>query len=364
MKFIDEFREPELIKKILDKIHKEIKSNITIMEVCGGQTHSIIKYGILDLLPDKIHIIHGPGCPVCVTPLNAIDKAIYFARNNDYILTTFGDMLRVPGSRDDLIKTKANGGNVKIVISPLDSIKIAKDNPDKKVIFFAVGFETTAPLTAFVLTEAKRLKLKNFFVLCSHFLIPPAIELILSSTECKINSLLAAGHVTTIMGTDEYRFLSKKYNIPIIVTGFEPLDILLSIQIAIDKFQNKEYEVINAYKRVVNDSGNTKAKQLVNEVFETEDKIWRGLGLIPLSGLKIKSEFSDFDAENLLNIKIDTKEPEICISGAILSGAKKPFECEAFGTSCTPLTPIGAPMVSSEGVCNAYYKYGRKVYDK
>ncbi len=332
------------------------------MEICGGQTHTIMKYNIDELLPDKINLIHGPGCPVCVTPLEMIDKAIAIASREDVIFTSFGDMLRVPGSTLDLLGVKANGGDVRMVYSPLDAVKIAEENPNKKVVFFAVGFETTAPANAMAAIQAKQKGLKNFSILVSHVLVPPAIEALLDSENSKIKGFLAAGHVCTVMGFHEYIPLSKKYNIPIIVTGFEPIDILQGIYELIKQLENNRAEVFNAYGRVVSKEGNIPAQKLLSEVFEIVDRKWRGIGVIPKSGFKLKDIYSEFDAEKLFDVgEIEQQESQFCISGEILQGIKKPQECSAFGKECTPEHPLGAPMVSSEGACAAYFHYYKRI---
>jgi hydrogenase expression/formation protein HypD len=361
MKFIDEYRDSKLVKAYLEKIHEITTSEWTIMEICGGQTHTIIKYGIDELLPDKINIVHGPGCPVCVTPIEIIDKAIEIASMPGVIFCSFGDMLRVPGSKKDLFTVKSEGGDVRIVYSPLDAVKIAMKNPDKKVVFFAIGFETTAPANAMAVWRAKELGLKNFFVLVSHVRVPPAIITILESPWNMINGFIAAGHVCTVMGYEEYEPIAKKYKVPIVVTGFEPVDIVQGIFMLIKQLEEGRFEVENQYTRSVRREGNIPAKELIFKVFKISDMKWRGIGLIPESGFKLKDEFSEFDAEKVFGVvsEIKTEESSLCISGYVLQGVKKPSECPAFGTICTPLNPLGAPMVSSEGACAAYYNYGR-----
>ncbi|MCR4418537.1 MAG: hydrogenase formation protein HypD [Ignavibacteria bacterium] len=358
MKYLSEFRNPEAAQNLALKIKEVTKRNWTIMEVCGGQTHSILKYNIDELLPDKIRLIHGPGCPVCVTPLEMIDKAIEIASQPDVIFTSFGDMLRVPGSKLDLLSVKANGGDVRMVYSPLDAVKIAQSNPDKKVVFFAVGFETTAPANGMSVLRAKELGLKNYSILCSHVLVPPAIEALMSGFNSSINGFLAAGHVCTVMGYEEYLPLAEKYKIPIVVTGFEPIDILQGILKCVTLLEEGKNIVENQYSRVVRKEGNLAAKEVIKKVFEITDRKWRGIGLIPKSGLKLKDEFSDFDAEKIFDIKnLQVDEPEVCIAGEVLQGLKLPIECPAFGKECTPENPLGAPMVSSEGACAAYFHY-------
>ena len=358
MKYLDEFRDPKAAKKLSEEIKKITTRPWRIMEICGGQTHTILKYNIEELLPNEITLIHGPGCPVCVTPLELIDKAIEIASREDVIFTSFGDMLRVPGSKKDLLTVKAEGGNIKMVYSPLDAVKIAEQNPDKKVVFFAVGFETTAPANAMSVLEAKRRNLSNYSILCSKVLVPPAIEALLSSDENMIEGFLAAGHVCTVMGYGEYIPLAEKYNIPIVVTGFEPLDILQGIYQTVLQLEAGIAQVQNQYSRVVTKEGNLAAKKILAEVFETTDRKWRGLGTIPKSGFKLKEEYSNFDAEKIFNLEqLEVEESALCIAGQILQGTKKPPECSAFRNMCTPEHPLGAPMVSSEGACAAYFHY-------
>jgi len=358
MKYLDEFRDPKAAKKLSEEIKKITTKPWHIMEICGGQTHTILKYNIEELLPNEITLIHGPGCPVCVTPLELIDKAIEIASRPDVIFTSFGDMLRVPGSKKDLLTVKAEGGNVKMVYSPLDAVKIAEQNKDKQIVFFAVGFETTAPANAMSVLEAKRKNLSNYSILCSHVLVPPAIEALLNSNGNMIQGFLAAGHVCTVMGYEEYIPLSKKFNVPIVVTGFEPIDVLQGIYMTVDLLESNKSEVLNQYSRVVTKEGNLPAKKILAEVFETVDRKWRGLGTIPKSGFKLKEEYADFDAEKIFNLELlEVEESSLCIAGQVLQGIKKPFECSAFGNLCTPEHPLGAPMVSSEGACAAYFHY-------
>ena len=361
MKYLDEFRDLKAVNNLVGRIGSITTRNWNIMEICGGQTHTIMKYNIEELLPDSITLLHGPGCPVCVTPLEMIDKAIAIAERGDVIFTSFGDMMRVPGSENDLLSVKASGGDVRMVYSPLDAVKIAKDNPDKKVVFFAVGFETTAPANAMSVIEAKRLNLKNYSILCSHVLVPPAIDALLSDKNSKINGFLAAGHVCTVMGYEEYFPLAEKYKVPIVVTGFEPVDILQGIWSAVKQLEEKKYALENAYSRVVLKEGNKAAREILKTVFDTVDRKWRGIGTIPESGYKLKKEFKDFDAEDIFDVgNIIQQESSICISGQVLQGFKKPTECPAFGVQCNPEHPLGAPMVSSEGACAAYYSYKKQ----
>lgn len=360
MKFVDEYRDSELIKIFTENIIKNVSKPWTIMEICGGQTHSIFKYGIDQLLPPEITLIHGPGCPVCVTPIELIDYALIIANLPNIIFCSFGDMLRVPGTKRDLLMVKASGGDVRIVYSPLDSLKIAQENPDKQIVFFAVGFETTAPATAMAVYQARHQNIKNFSLLVSHVLVPPAMKMLLSSSNCAIEGFLAAGHVCTITGYKEYQSISKKYKIPVIVTGFEPLDILKGIYQCILQLEAGEFNCKNQYSRSVSIDGNVLATKLVQEIFMTVSRCWRGIGEIPESGLSLRSEYQEYDALNRFQIFVDKPIPEypqICISGDIMQGQKKPYDCPAFGSTCTPENPLGAPMVSSEGSCSAYYRY-------
>ena len=360
MKFVDEYRNIKTVESIAEEIKSVVTGPWTIMEICGGQTHSIMKYRLQDFLPKEITLVHGPGCPVCVTSLEIIDKAHFIARQDEVILTSFGDMLRVPGSETDLLKIKAEGGDVRIVYSPLDAVTIAEKNPDKKVVFFAVGFETTAPANAMSVLEAKRRSVNNFSILSSHVTVPPAMHAILSSPENKIQGFLAAGHVCTVMGYEEYIPIAEKYKTPITVTGFEPVDILKGILSCVKQLENNMYFVENEYKRFVKKEGNIHAKKAMFDVFEITDKTWRGIGEIPKSGLKVKEKYKDFDAEKLFDLKgLSKPEPEVCIAGEIMQGLKKPFECPAFGKECKPENPLGSPMVSSEGACNAYFRYNK-----
>jgi hydrogenase expression/formation protein HypD len=361
MRFIDEYRNEADAQKFIQAIQHSVSRSWTIMEICGGQTHTLIKSGIDQLLPPEVTLIHGPGCPVCVTPLELIDKAILIARRPEVIFTSFGDMLRVPGSQADLLSVKAQGGDVRIVYSPLDAVKLAQKHPERQVVFFAVGFETTAPGNAMAVWQARQLGLTNFSILCSHVLVPPAIEAILGSPGNKVQGFLAAGHVCTVMGYWEYEPLAEKYRVPIVVTGFEPLDLLQGIYMTLRSLEEGRWEVENQYTRSVTREGNVPAQRLVGQVFRVCDRQWRGIGLIPRSGYCLRSEFVPFDAEQRFNVgNVTVHESSLCIAGEILQGLKKPHECSAFGTLCTPEHPLGAPMVSSEGACAAYYQYGRK----
>lgn len=328
------------------------------MEICGGQTHTIVKYGLEELLPAELTIVHGPGCPVCVTPLETIDKAVEIAARPDVIFTSFGDMLRVPGSRDDLLSVKARGGDVRMVYSPLDAAALAEKNPDKQVVFFAVGFETTAPANAMSVRAAQRRGLLNFSILSSHVRVPPAMEAILSSSECRVQAFLAAGHVCAVMGWREYIPIAEKYKVPIVVTGFEPVDILQGIYMAVKSLEDGRHAVENQYTRAVVEQGNLPAQKLLAEMFDVSDKKWRGIGIIPQSGFQLKDEFARYDAEKVFDVQsITVSESSLCIAGDVMRGLAKPVQCPTFGRECQPEHPLGAPMVSSEGACAAYYHY-------
>lgn len=358
MKYIDEYRDPDAARKYSELIHNITTRSWNIMEVCGGQTHAIVKFGLDELLPKSIRLIHGPGCPVCVTSLELIDKSIEIASNPNVIFCSFGDMLRVPGSKKDLLQVKSEGGDVRMLYSPLDALKIAKNNPDKEVVFFAVGFETTAPANAMAVYQAKEQGIKNFSILVSHVLVPPAMEAILSSESCLVQGFLAAGHVCAVMGYNEYYPISEKYKVPVVVTGFEPLDILQGIYMCVKQLEEGRFEVENQYARAVNKEGNVNAQNIVSSVFKVGTRKWRGIGEIPDSGLILNESFIGYDASlkfGLAELVVD--EPKECISGIILQGLKKPHECDAFGKLCTPEHPLGATMVSSEGACAAYYRY-------
>ncbi len=360
MKYIDEFNDPELARKLLDEIHATVTRPWALMEVCGGQTHSIIRHGIDQLLPDLVELIHGPGCPVCVTPLEVIDKALEIASRPGVIFCSFGDMLRVPGSERDLFRVKGEGGDVRVVYSPLDALRLAREHPDREVVFFGIGFETTAPANAMAVHQARRLGVTNFSLLVSHVRVPPAIEAIMTAPSCRVQGFLAAGHVCSVMGTAEYPELAERHRVPIVVTGFEPLDILEGVRRAVHQLERGEYRVENAYPRAVRDDGNPAALRMIEEVFEVTDRSWRGIGLIPDSGWRLTKAFRDHDAEHRFDVSgIRTEESGLCRSGEVLQGLIKPTQCEAFGTVCTPRTPLGATMVSSEGACAAYYLYRR-----
>jgi hydrogenase expression/formation protein HypD len=357
MKYLTEYRNLEATKKYLELIEKTITKKWNIMEICGGQTHGLVKNGILELLPEKVQMIHGPGCPVCVTPLNLIDKAIELLQN-DVIVCSFGDMIRVPGSKKSLLEAKSQGGDLRILYSPLEAVRIARENPGKEVVFFAVGFETTAPANALSVLHAQKEGLKNYSILVSHVLVPPAMEAILDDKFCNINAFLGAGHVCAIMGYKEYYPLAKKYKIPIVITGFEPLDLVQGIYFAVKQLEDGIYKVENQYSRAVKEEGNLSALKVINQVFEVGDREWRGIGEIPNSGYVLTKEFKAFDAESKFGISnIKVPENPDCIAGQVLRGIKKPHECRQFGKICNPSNPLGAPMVSSEGACAAYYHF-------
>ncbi|MDE1920603.1 MAG: hydrogenase formation protein HypD [Candidatus Omnitrophica bacterium] len=361
MKYLDEYRDPKLAEQLSRQIHKITTRPWVIMEVCGGQTHAIVKFGIETFLPKKIELVHGPGCPVCVTPLEMIDRALAVAAQKNVIFCSFGDMLRVPGSKTDLLSVKARGSDVRIVYSPLDAVKIAVENPDKEIVFFAVGFETTAPANAMAVYQAKQQGIRNFSLLVSHVLVPPAMEAILSSKTNRVQGFLAAGHVCTVMGYTEYPPIAAKYKAPIVVTGFEPLDILQGIAMCVQQLEEGRHEVENQYARCVNQEGNRHAQELISKIFCVIPRKWRGIGEIPHSGLGLSPEFKDYDAEIKFKVgDLNTQESPHCISGLVLQGVKKPYECPAFGLKCTPEHPLGATMVSSEGACAAYYRYKRE----
>ncbi len=358
MKFVDEYRDATTAQDCAKAIASITTRPWTIMEICGGQTHAIVKFGIDELLPDSITLIHGPGCPVCVTPIALIDQAIAIASHPEVIFCSFGDMLRVPGTDKDLLSIKATGGDIRIVYSPIDCLKIAQENPNKQVVFFGVGFETTAPATAMAVYQAAQQNIPNFSMLVSHVLVPPAMEAILSAPNRKVQGFLAAGHVCTIMGYTEYEAIAPKYQVPIIVTGFEPVDILQGIYLCIKQLESGQAQVENQYSRSVRKDGNQPAQNILKEVFEVIPRQWRGIGEIAQSGLNLKQKYAQFNAENRFDLTgIQSEESPDCMSGLILQGIKKPHDCEAFGKRCTPEHPLGAPMVSSEGACAAYYRY-------
>ncbi|HEX6975753.1 MAG TPA: hydrogenase formation protein HypD [Vicinamibacterales bacterium] len=360
MKYIDEYRDGDAARQYAAALRRITTRPWTLMEVCGGQTHAIVKFGVDELLPPEVRLVHGPGCPVCVTPLELIEKAIEIASRPNVVFCSFGDMLRVPGTSRDLLSVKAAGGDVRIVYSPLDAVALAREMPDREVVFFAVGFETTAPANAMAVFQAARDGVDNFSILVSHVLVPPAMEAILSSSSNTVQGFLAAGHVCTIMGYTEYEPLAVKYHVPIVVTGFEPLDLLQGVYMCVKQLEEGRAEVENQYARAVRRDGNVQAQETVREVFEIVPRKWRGIGEIPRSGLGLRRRYRSFDAEARFGVADRIiQEPPECISGVILQGLKKPHECGAFGTVCTPEHPLGATMVSSEGACAAYYRYRR-----
>lgn len=360
MKYVDEYRDADGARQYADALGKLVTRPWTIMEICGGQTHAIVKFGVDALLPPEITLVHGPGCPVCVTPVELIDKAVEIAGRPEVIFCSYGDMLRVPGSRKDLFSVKAAGGDVRIVYSPLDALALAKAHPDRQVVFFAVGFETTAPAHALAVAQAKLQGVENFSLLVSHVLVPPAVEALLAAPGNRVQGFLAAGHVCTVMGTAEYEPLAAKYRVPIVVTGFEPLDLLQGITMVVRQLEEGRVAVENQYARAVRREGNLPARQLLRDVFQVVPRKWRGIGEIPASGLGLRAVYASFDAEQRFGVAAYTAEEATeCISGLILRGEQKPPDCPAFGTRCTPEHPLGATMVSSEGACAAYYRYRR-----
>lgn len=362
MKYLDEYRDPEKVKALLRGIASITTQDWVIMEICGGQTHAFLHHGLDAMLPPQIELVHGPGCPVCVTPLEQIDKAIAIASRPDVIFTSYGDMLRVPGSTQDLFSVRAMGGDVRVVYSPLDAVGLAEANPDKEVVFFAIGFETTAPANAMAVLQAKNKIIKNFSVITSHVRVPSAMEAILGSKSNRVQAFLAAGHVCAVMGFHEYPPIAEKYHVPIVVTGFEPIDLLNGMVSAIKQLEAGESAAENQYQRAVKFGGNESAQNTIRSVFQSTDRKWRGIGVIPQSGWNLRPEFADFDAEKKFDVgDILTQESPLCIAGEILQGLKKPTGCPAFGKECTPQTPLGAPMVSAEGACAAYYKYHREL---
>lgn len=358
MKYISEYRDPELVRQFVDELHRITTRPWTIMEICGGQTHSLVKNGILEMLPKEITMVHGPGCPVCVTPIGIIDEAIYLSQQPDVILCSFGDMLRVPGTEKSLLEVKAAGADVRILYSPLEAVQIALDNPGKQVVFFAVGFETTAPANALSVVQADRLGATNYSILASHVLVPPAMEAILGDPENQIDGFLAAGHVCTIMGMEEYYPVVEKYKTPVVVTGFEPVDLLQGITMVVHQLEKGEYHLENQYARSVQREGNRLAQETISEVFDVSDRSWRGIGQIPKSGYEVNERYRAFNARVRFRLGDTVVEGNHeCISGEIMKGLKKPFQCPHFGKKCNPEHPLGAPMVSSEGACAAYYHY-------
>lgn len=364
MKYVDEYRSEDDARTLLAAIRARVTRPWTLMEVCGGQTHTFVKFGIDRMLPEQVSLVHGPGCPVCVTPLEMIDKALAIARRPEVIFTSFGDMLRVPGSSGDLLSAKAAGADVRIVYSPLDAVKLAVQNPGREVVFFAVGFETTAPANAAAVWQAHQQGVDNFSILVSHVLVPPAMEAILSAEQSRVQAFLAAGHVCAVMGYREYEPLAERYRVPIVVTGFEPTDLLQGTLMAVEMLEEGRWGVANQYARAVSRDGNRPAQELVAKVFTVSDRKWRGIGAIPGSGLTLHPDYVDHDAERRFGVEaVSADESPECIAGVVLQGLRKPHECPAFGTRCTPERPLGAPMVSSEGACAAYYHYGRGLDD-
>ena len=360
MEYAQAFRDGDLVQRVVGEIRRIVTRDWVIMEICGGQTHAIMHSGLDQLLPPQIELVHGPGCPVCVTALELIDKGLAIAARPDVIFCSFGDMLRVPGSNQDLFSIKAAGGQIRVVYSPLDAVKIAQQHPDKQVVFFAIGFETTAPANAASLLQAKALGLKNFSLLVSHVCVPPAMQAILGAPDNRVQGFLAAGHVCAVMGYWEYPPIAEQYRVPIVVTGFEPLDLAQGILMTVQQLEAGTHTVENAYPRIVTKEGNQAAQAILKRVFRPVDRNWRGVGTIPLSGWGLQPEFAEFDAENRFDVgHIQTRESPLCIAGEILRGLKKPDHCPAFGTLCTPANPLGAPMVSSEGACSAYFRYHR-----
>ena len=364
MKYVDEYRDPEVARRLLGEIGAAVTRPWVIMEVCGGQTHSIVRHGIDRLLPPQIELVHGPGCPVCVTPLEMIDKAHAIASRPEVIFCSFGDMLRVPGSRGDLLALKGRGADVRVVYAPLDCLRIARENPDRQVVFFAIGFETTAPANALAVSRARIEGVKNFSMLVSHVLVPPAITSILQSSQNRVQAFLGPGHVCAVMGYAEYEPIAQQYGVPIVVTGFEPVDLLHGTLMCVRQLEAGQHLVQNQYARILGRDGNKGARKLIFDVFEVVDRNWRGIGSIPKSGFRLRWEYREHDAERLFQVEdIHTSESSVCISGQILRGLKKPLDCPAFGKECTPQQPLGATMVSGEGACAAYYSYRRTLLE-
>jgi hydrogenase expression/formation protein HypD len=358
MKYIDEYRDASLARPLIAEIAKRVTRPWVLMEICGGQTHTLMRYGIDEVLPSQVELVHGPGCPVCVTPLEVIDKALAIASLPNVTLVSYGDMLRVPGSRTDLFHVKANGGDVRVAYSPMEALKIARANPVRQVVFLGIGFETTAPANAMAVWQAAREGLKNFSMLTSQVLVPPALRMLLDSPQHRVQGFIAPGHVCTVMGVEEYVDLCRDFHVPIVVGGFEPVDLLEAISMLVAQLEEGRAEVENQYARSVAREGNRPAQQIMTKVFEVCDRKWRGIGMIPRSGLRLREEFAAFDAEKLFDVAAqETDEPAECISALVLQGLKKPHDCPAFGERCTPANPLGAPMVSSEGACAAYYQY-------
>ena len=362
MKYVNEYRDPDAAKRCAEAIHLVTTRPWNIMEICGGQTHAIVRFGLDQMLPERITLIHGPGCPVCVTPIEIIDKAIAIASRPEVIFCSFGDMLRVPGSEKDLLTVKSAGGDVRVVYSPMDAVTLARENPDREVVFFAIGFETTAPANVMAVLQAERLGLENFSALVSHVLVPPAIRAVLGSPRNLVQGFLAAGHVCTVMGVEEYRPIVAQYKTPIVATGFEPVDILQGIHMCVKQLEEGRADLEIQYSRVVRPEGNRPAQEQIRRVFKAVPRKWRGIGEIPESGWGLRGEYARFDAERRFAVEaISADEPEQCVAGEVLQGHKKPYECAMFGNQCTPEHPLGAPMVSAEGACAAYHRYRRHV---
>ena len=360
MRYIDEYRDPKIAQGLVDKISATVSRPWVLMEICGGQTHTLMRYGIDELIPRQVELVHGPGCPVCVTPIEIVDKAVEIASRPDVTFVSYGDMLRVPGTKSDLLHVKAQGGDVRIAYSPMEAVKIARNNPSRKVVFFAIGFETTAPANAMAVWKAREEGLTNFSELVSHVLVPPAIRLLLNSPDNRVQGFIAPGHVCTVMGYWEYKLLADEFHVPIVVGGFEPVDLLEAIWMLVAQLEEGRAEVENQYVRSVTYLGNQPAQRIVEQVFEVTDRKWRGIGKIPASGLGLRPAFAAYDAEKIFGLDtVETAEPPECISAQVLKGLKKPVDCPAFGLSCTPEHPLGAPMVSAEGACAAYHQYRR-----
>jgi len=360
MRYIDEYRDPKIAQALVDRIHAKVTQPSVLMEICGGQTHTLMRYGIDELIPAQVELVHGPGCPVCVTPIEIVDKAVEIASRPDVTFVSYGDMLRVPGTKSDLFRVKAQGGDVRVAYSPMEAVKIARANPARKVVFFGIGFETTAPANAMAVWKARELGLTNFSELVSHVLVPPAIRLLLNSPDNRVQGFIAPGHVCTVMGYWEYKALVDEFRVPIVVGGFEPVDLLEAILMLVTQLERGEGRIENQYARTVHYDGNGPAQLLMENVFEVADRKWRGIGNIPMSGLRLRPEFAAFDAEKIYGVEtLEAEEPAECISALVLQGLKKPVDCPAFATRCTPEQPLGAPMVSAEGACSAYYQYRR-----
>jgi hydrogenase expression/formation protein HypD len=360
MRYIDEYRDPKIALALAERIHAKVTRPWVLMEICGGQTHTLMRYGIDELIPAQVELVHGPGCPVCVTPIEIVDKAVEIASRPGVIFVSYGDMLRVPGTKSDLFHVKANGGDVRIAYSPMEAVKIAASNPARQVVFFGIGFETTAPANAMAVWKARDLKLTNFSELVSHVLVPPAIRLLLNSSENRVQGFIAPGHVCTIMGYWEYKALVEEFHVPIVVGGFEPVDLLEAIFMLVSQLEAGTAQVENQYGRSVDYEGNAPAQLIMENVFEVTDRKWRGIGNIPASGLRLRPEFAAFDAEKIFGVEaVEANEPPECISAQVLQGLKKPVDCPVFGSLCSPEHPLGAPMVSTEGACAAYHQYRR-----